>query len=147
MDAQIERHQPLITARIIFVPKAFPQPPIITARMEFPSITVFQHERSPTPEVTPRCATTSTRRPTRLTPIQTQKAVAFEQVDKDLESPLTPASDKSDKSESEGVGSTKTPKPPGSAGRPQSGGYNLQDTLGWNDTTYQSITVSFLNMM
>ncbi|KAF8805352.1 hypothetical protein BYT27DRAFT_7105116 [Phlegmacium glaucopus] len=90
MDAQIERHQPLITARLIFTPKAFPPPPIITVRMEFPSITILQqHERSSTPEI---------RKPNK-----------------------------------------KTPKPQGEAGRPQSGGYNLQDKLGWNDRTYEII--------
>src|SRR5271168_156860 len=50
MDAHIERHQPLITARLIFGPREFPPPPIITARMEFPSISIPQHrERSITP--------------------------------------------------------------------------------------------------
>ena len=63
-----------------------------------------------------------------------------------LDSPLTPTSDEDgDGLDSGGDGnvSTKVPKPPGTVGRPQSGGYNLQDKLGWNDTTYQSILVSF----
>ena len=52
MDAQIERHQPLITARLVFELKASSPPPIISARMEFPSISVpQQYERSPTPEI------------------------------------------------------------------------------------------------
>ena len=155
MDAQIHRHQPLITARFVFPPKALPPPPIISARMEFPSISVLQlHERSPTPEArkcsTSRHATTPTRRPTprraatprRPTPINTQRAVAF---DNNIgpESPLTPKTEESsDDTDSESRGSTKVPKPPGTVGRPQSGGYNLQDKLGWNDTTYQSIQVS-----
>ena len=61
-------------------------------------------------------------------------------------SPLTPTSDENDgldsEEDSENV-NTKVPKPPGMVGRPQSGGYNLQDKLGWNDMTYQSILVSF----
>ncbi|KAF8817371.1 hypothetical protein BYT27DRAFT_7039951, partial [Phlegmacium glaucopus] len=32
-------------------------------------------------------------------------------------------------------------KPQGEAGRPQSGGYNLQEKLDWNDRTYESIIV------
>lgn len=149
MDAQIDRHQPLITARLVFVPKAFPPPPIISARMEFPSINVLQqYERSPTPEVriprkhlsiTPRRAPTPTRRPT---PINTQKSVAFNEVDINLESPLTSVSGDSDdepESEEDGEASTRVPKPQGQPGRPQSGGYKLQDKLGWNDTTYESI--------
>lgn len=35
------------------------------------------------------------------------------------------------------------PKPPGEAGRPQSGGYNLQEKLDWNERTYNSIIVSW----
>lgn len=141
MDAQIDRHQPLITARLVFVPKAFPPPPIISARMEFPSVNIPQHERSPTPEVrTPRKRFSTPRRPT---PIHTQKAVAFED-DKDMESPLTSmtSDEEPEKDGEDGEDSTKVPKPPGSVGRPQSGGYSLQDTLGWNDTTYQSVQVS-----
>lgn len=65
-------------------------------------------------------------------------------MDKDMGSPLMPTSDVNDglDSEEDGV-NTKVPKPPGMVGHPQSGRYNLQDMLGWNDTTYQSILVSF----
>jgi hypothetical protein len=62
----------------------------------------------------------------------------------DLGSPLTALSDEDGDPESEENGevNTKIPKPPGEAGRPQSGGYNLQDKLGWNDKTYESVIVS-----
>ena len=174
MDAQIDRHQPLITARLVFAPKVSPPPPIISARMEFPSISIpQQYERSPTPEVRPprttsRRAATPARRPTptpevrpprttsrraatparRPTPINTQRAENPEEdIDLDLGSPLTPTPGDSEEldSEEDGESSTKVPKPSGMAGRPQSGGYNLQDKLGWNDTTYQRILVSLLN--
>jgi hypothetical protein len=152
MDAQIDRHQPLITARLVFAPKALPPPPIISARKEFPPISVTQqYERSPTPEVrtsrkyssTPNSdvdlgTTSRSRRPT---PINT-RAVAFKDVD--MGSPLTPTPAELD-SEEDGEASTKIPKPPGTVGRPQSGGYNLEEKLGWNDTTYKSILVSLLN--
>lgn len=65
--------------------------------------------------------------------------------DGDVGSPLTALSDENSEHESEEdgeVSSTKIPKPPGEAGRPQSGGYNLQDKLGWNDKTYESVMVS-----
>jgi len=151
MDAQIDRHQPLITARLVFAPKVSPPPPIISARMEFPSISIpQQYERSPTPEVRPprttsRRAATPARRPT---PINTQRAENPEEdIDLDLGSPLTPTPGDSEEldSEEDGESSTKVPKPSGMAGRPQSSGYNLQDKLGWNDMTYQRILVSLLN--
>jgi hypothetical protein len=68
-------------------------------------------------------------------------------VDEDIGSPLTkPTTDENNglHSEEDGKVSTKVPKPTRMVGRPQSGGYNLQDKLGWNDTTYQSILVSFV---
>jgi hypothetical protein len=172
MDDQIERHQPLITARLIFGPKAFPPPPIIAARMEFPFISVpQQHERSPTPEIrTPRkhslapkrqhptskIASTSNRSSTprrhtvdlQTTPRRASTPhVAFEDY-VDPGSPLTDLPDEDEhESEEDGEVSKKIPKPAGSAGRPQSGGYNLQDKLTWNDITYESIMVSLLNVL
>ena len=181
MDAQIQRHQLLITARLVFAPKAFPPPPIIAAHMEFPSINVRQqYERSPSPKIrtprkhslalpkrrhtTPKRASTPQQVPERNmdvdletphmhaasrsasrrpTPIDTQRTVAFED-----DSPLTPLSDEDDELESEEDGEVgKILKPPGEAGRPQSGGYRLQEKLGWNERTYQSITVSLLNKL
>jgi hypothetical protein len=73
--------------------------------------------------------------------------VAFED-EMDIQSPLTPTPGESDELESEEDGevSAKVRKPPGTVGRPQSGGYNLQDKLGWNDITYQSIVVSLLKV-
>ena len=56
----------------------------------------------------------------------------------DFGSPLSSLSDDECnelESEDEEV-NTKIPKPPGEAGHPHSGGYNLQDKLGWNDRTY-----------
>jgi hypothetical protein len=167
MDDQIERHQPLITARLVFAPKAFPPPPIIASRMEFPFISVpHQYERSPTPEIrTPRknsltskrqhptskiaSGSTSNRSSTpqrHTTPRATTPRHAASENYVDSGSPLTELSDEGNELESEDEGevSIKIPKPPGSAGRPQSGGYNLQDKLTWNDITYDSIMVSLL---
>ena len=65
--------------------------------------------------------------------------------DGDLGSPLMSLSDEDNKLESEEdgeVNSTKIPKPPGEAGCPQSGGYNLQEKLGLNNKIYESMIVS-----
>jgi hypothetical protein len=168
MDAQIGRHQPLITARLVFAPKTFSPPPIITARMEFPSISIpslTPKKRHTTPKSTssrystPRRDTTPKRkqapesdmdvdsetRPKRAsTPTIDTRFVAFEKY-VDLGSPLSPLPNKEgDELESveDGEVSKKIPKPPGEVGRPQSGGYNLQEKLSWNDKTYESIIVS-----
>ena len=169
--------QPLITARLVFAPKAFPPPPIIGACMEFPSINVHQqYECLPSPEIrtprkhslappkrqhtTPKRASTPQKVPKRNMdvnletphrhtasrhpmPIDTQRTVAFED-----DGPLMPLSDEDDELESEEDGEVgKIPKPPGEASHPQSGGYRLQEKLGWNERTYQSITVSLLNKL
>jgi hypothetical protein len=39
-------------------------------------------------------------------------------------------------------GTSLIPKPPGEAGRPQSGGFNLETSLAWPKPTYQKIVVS-----
>ena len=75
--------------------------------------------------------------------------MAFEnEMDTQFESPLTPTPGESDELESEEDRevSAKVRKPPGTVGCPQSGGYNLQDKLGWNDITYQSILVSLFKV-
>lgn len=158
MDAQIERHQPLITARLVFAPKTFPPPPIIAARMEFPAFSIPQYrERSSTPDTpgersstpkryaTPKRTSMPSRRD--ANPVRKRRprgtSVTFEN-NMDSESSLSSLSDEDDE-DSEGdreVSTSKIPKPPGEAGRPQSGGYNLQDKLDWNDRTYESVVVS-----
>ena len=66
--------------------------------------------------------------------------------DDNMGSPLSGLSDEDELESEEDVGTRKKiPKPPGEAGRPQSGGYNLQEKLNWNDRTYDSIVVSLLN--
>lgn len=69
-----------------------------------------------------------------------RRSVALEN-DEDMGSPLTSLSDE-DADEDGEVNNTKIPKPAGEAGRPQSGGYNLQEKLDWNDKTYESVVVS-----
>ena len=65
MDAHIEEHQPLITARLIFTPKSLPPPPIITAWMEFPLFRIPQScEWSPPPKNPRECSLTPERHTT-----------------------------------------------------------------------------------
>jgi hypothetical protein len=58
-------------------------------------------------------------------------------------SPLSELSD-SDKSGDENRDAPKIPKPKGEAGRSNSGGYNLQEALGWEEKRYSEFTVSYL---
>ncbi len=39
-------------------------------------------------------------------------------------------------------GENKISKPPGEPGRPRSGGYKLEDVLGWNEATFDAVRVS-----
>jgi hypothetical protein len=168
MDAQIASHQPLITPRINFATKAFPPPPIITARMEFPSFSIPQHrERSTTPATPEKHPSTPKRYTTTPKRTSTSKrhampqhdaastgkqrpqgtSVAFMDVDSDTSQIEngdfgSPLSSLSELESEHGALNQKIPKPPGEAGRPHSGEYNLQDKLGWNDKTYESIIVS-----
>ena len=91
MDAQIQRHQPLITAWLVFAPKAFPPPPIIAAHMEFPSINVHQqYEHSPSPEIrTPRKHSLAPPKRWHTTPkrASTPQQVPKRNMDVDLETP------------------------------------------------------------
>ena len=149
----------------------FPLPPplIITAQMECPLFSIPQYrewspppknprEHSLTPErhTTPKCAP-PLRHPTPqhdATPTRKwleKNSMTFKDIsvivedDGDLGSPLTSLSDEDNELESEEdgkVNSTKIPKPLGEAGHPQSGGYNLQEKLGWNNKTYESVIVS-----
>ena len=146
MDAQIEGHLPLITQRITFAPKAFPPPPVITARMEFPAITISHRDFTPLSldtktgskrRATPRRETTP--RPEKIprqenTP---RHSVTFDDyADTGPLSPLT--TDTEDKEDQSG----KIRKPRGGSGRPGGKGYNLQIELGWNDLAYNNVVVS-----
>jgi hypothetical protein len=63
----------------------------------------------------------------------------------DEESDSTDESNLPDSPESENKATlplAKIPKPPGEAGRKNSGGFNLQEVLGWNDNKYKKFLVS-----
>jgi hypothetical protein len=70
----------------------------------------------------------------------------FDSTDEDEESDATDESGLTDLPESEDELSlpvAKIPKPPGEAGRKNSGGFNLQEVLGWNDDKYKKFMVSY----
>src|SRR5271156_2683303 len=147
MDAQIEGHLPLITQRITFAPKVFPPPPVITARMEFPAVTISHRDFTPPLSLdktgskrraTPRRETTP--RPEKIPRRENTTpghSVTFDTyADPGSLSPLT--TDTEDEDDVSG----KIRKPSGGSGRPGGKGYNLQIELDWNDLTYNNVVVS-----
>jgi hypothetical protein len=116
MDLAISRHLPLITLRIEFVPQHISELPTITPRTDFSNL----------PD-------------SRL--IDTMDDVDLT-VDSDAEMVDPLPIDSDPESEDCGVEDEKIPKPPGEAGRPMSGGYNLETALGWKCNTYNTILVS-----
>jgi hypothetical protein len=125
MDAHIKRHQPLITARLIFAPKSLFPPPIITTQMEFPLFSIPQYrewspppknprEHSLTPErhttlkhapplrhPTPQCDATPTRKRLEKNFVTFEDNSVTVVDDEDMGSPLTSLSDEDNELESE----------------------------------------------
>jgi hypothetical protein len=156
---EIRRHQPLITLRIPFDVQPLPPPPTITLRTNFESTLRPSVNRKP-----------QFRRPQFLVPVPVASGSAMKsrkeascaapaaqrassdgrnRIADDAEPDLSDLSDVSD-SESQGslsdsceapVQSTKIQKPPGEAGRPKSGGFNLEETLGWSKEFFNKIQV------
>lgn len=116
MDRAISRHPVLVTPRIEFSPQYIPELPTITPRTDFGSL----------PD-----------------PCLVDDADDIDlAVDSNVEMMDPPLID-SDESEGElGPEAEKIPKPAGEAGRPASGGYNLETALGWKEVTFNKITVS-----
>jgi hypothetical protein len=144
MDAQIESHLPLISHRITFAPKAFPPPAVITARMEFPAITISHRELTPLLTPDPKTASKhgGTPRPENISNRQNgrENSVMFDDdVIRDL-SPLT--EDSEEEISDHGAQNRKIKKPRGGPGRPGGKGYTLQTELGWSDQTYERVVVS-----
>lgn len=68
-----------------------------------------------------------------------RQTTPFNRVDEESDS--TDESGLTDSPESEDKALAKIPKPPGEAGRKNSGGFNLQEVLGWNDDKYRTFMV------
>jgi len=112
----IKCHLPLITTRIEFQFNVLSPHPEITLRRDLGAV-IRRQARRPTPY---------TRRNPRDIPVSARRA----------ESPLTEIEDDSD-GESR-MPSHKILKPKGEAGKSNSGGYNLQDAMGWEDKEFAS---------
>jgi hypothetical protein len=118
----VKCHLPLITTRIEFQFNVLPPPPQITPRRDLGAVIRRQARR----------ATPYGRSNRGDTPIR-------------AESPLTdiPDSDTDSRSDDESRRSShKISKPKGEAGKSNSGGYNLQDAMGWENEEFSTFTVS-----
>jgi hypothetical protein len=121
----VKCHLPLITTRIEFQFNVLPPHPQITLRRDLGAVIRRQARRAtPYTRLNPRSAPVTARR---------------------SESPLTDLSD----TEVDGLEtresimpSHKISKPKGEAGKSNSGGYNLQEAMGWKDKEFATFTVS-----
>jgi hypothetical protein len=132
MAFPVKSHLPLITTRIEFQLKELPPPPQITPRRDLGAHLRRQARRNSVPYSRPRY--TSEEAPVRHPSVRFNPRPL---------SPLSELSD-SDKSGDENRDAPKIPKPKGEAGRSNSGGYNLQEALGWEEKRYSEFTVSYL---
>lgn len=130
----VKCHLPLITSRIEFQFNVLSPLPQITLRRDLGAVIRRQARR----------AMPYTRRNPRSVPVTTLRG----------ESPLTDIPDDSDDDDSDDDGSDaeksnmssrKIPKPKGEAGKRNSGGYNLQEAMGWEDKEFAMFTVSQVN--
>jgi hypothetical protein len=123
----VKCHLPLITSRIEFKFNVLPTPPQITPRRDLGAHIRRQNRRD---SVAPYSRSTHFRD---ITPARSQSVVSRSQ---------SPSSDSSSDDEK---GFEKIRKPPGEAGRLNSGGYDLQTALGWDYEKYNKFCVSLLS--
>ena len=125
----VKCHLPIITTRIEFQFNVLSPHPQITLRRDLGAVIRRQARR----------ATPYTRRNPRSVPVTALRG----------ESPLTDIPDDLDDddldAEESNMSSRKIPKPKGEAGKRNSGGYNLQEAMGWEDKEFAMFTVSQVN--
>jgi hypothetical protein len=128
MSHSVKPHLPLITNRIQFQFTTLPPPPSTTLRQDFGrrAIRQIRHNKTPYTRVHSRVCT-----PRRLTPVPDEGL-------SDCDSDLSDLSSLPDNDQEK----AKIPKPPGEAGRKNSGGFNLEEALGWTEEKYNKLTVS-----
>lgn len=122
----VKCHLPLITTRIEFKFNVLSAPPQITPRRDLGALIRRQNRRD---SVTPYDRGSSTLRD--LTPA---RSIRFESPLSDLPSDIENDIE-------------KISKPPGEAGRVNSGGYDLQTALGWDYELYNKFCVSLLSLI
>src|SRR5882757_2571481 len=135
MSFPVKSHLPLITTRIEFQFNVLPPTPQITARQDLGARIRRQARHNSVPYGRPK-------RVHEKTPVR-NVSVGFHLRS---ESPLSDPLD-SESSDSEDNGDLidtpdRIPKPKGEAGRTNSGGYNLQKALGWEEKQFGDFTVS-----
>lgn len=128
----VKCHLPLITTRIEFKFNVLSTPPQITPRRDFGAHIRRQNRRD---SVAPYS------RSTHFRDVTPARSVIFDRSDSETP-PL--ASDHSSSSDDEN-GFEKIRKPPGEAGRVNSGGYDLQTALGWDYEQFNKFCVSLLS--
>ena len=119
----VKCHLPLITTRIEFEFNVLPAPPQITPRRDFGAQIRRQNRRD---SVAPYSHSSLFRE---VTPARSSAFLSLADLSSD---------DDSEK------GFDKIRKPPGEAGRVNSGGYDLQTALGWDFEQYDKFCVSLL---
>lgn len=131
MSRPIKSHLPLITTRIEFKFNLLPPPPQLTTRRDFGAHVRRHMRRNPSPYDRPKART----KPPAITRSIT--------VDFQSDSALSDISD-AEEDEDSPSSSKLIPKPGGEAGKVNSGGYNLENALGWTKKRYEEFSVSFL---
>jgi hypothetical protein len=153
----IERHLPLISMRICFASQPAPPTSIITPRINLNGVTnrlknnVAAVDHTDTTNVSGVTSKPKKRvvirQPTDHSDV-TGEDPSGEDLDGEVSSSEGPPapSDPEGSGESEVGGSEVEDglicKPSGEPGRPRSGGYNLEDTLGWPKDAYEALVVS-----
>ena len=117
----IRRHLPLITSQIEFSLCPWPELPAITPRKCFLDDSIHSPDDVGNNNMD-------------------RKAFTSEKASD--KASTSDSSSNSGSDEGFGPGPSLIPKPPGEAGRPQSGGFNLEVSLGWPKPTFQKILVS-----
>ena len=154
----IRRHQPLITFRIPFEVQSLPPPPAITLRQNLEGVLTKSNRKPPShchPVFVPMPVASKNAPPKSSNdpaPGARQTAIAGGNgvigAD-DSESELSDIDSLSDAPDSVQQAATsftpKIPKPPGEAGRPKSGGFNLEETLCWPKEYFNAVQVRPFN--
>ena len=131
MYSTVKPHLPLITNRVEFQLTSLPPPPTISLRQDF-----GRRVRSPIYRITPYVRSLSPKFNASMPNIMGR----YGDSDSDISGTFSlPPDIKLRSTSSRGM---KIPKPPGEAGRKNSGGFNLEQELGWTQAKYVELMVS-----
>lgn len=125
----IKAHQPLITMRVEFQATRLPPRPTLTMRTDLAGRLRLHSQRF---------SKRASREPSPF-PSRGDEDAGQARDEPMSDSSLSSLSD-SDGSETE-TPSGRIPKPAGTAGRPNSGGFNLEEVLGWEKAQFAEFTV------